>query len=77
MPFGRFSAVRSVGAYYAIKATRFSFLLNDISQGQDATPLWIPQSAMAAGSVMFAIALLDNLVCLALSGRNAISTDIR
>jgi TRAP-type C4-dicarboxylate transport system permease small subunit len=47
---------------FAIKAVRVSRLIHDISQGQDATPLWIPQLAMAAGTLVFAIALTDRLV---------------
>jgi TRAP-type C4-dicarboxylate transport system permease small subunit len=46
---------------FAIKAVRVSLLIHDISQGQDATPLWIPQLAMAAGTLVFAIALTDRL----------------
>jgi len=34
----------------------------EISQGVDATPLWIPQLSMAFGSVVLLIALLDDLV---------------
>lgn len=49
-------------AWYAIKATRLSHRINDVSQGQDATPLWIPQVFMAIGAVIFAIAVIDNLV---------------
>jgi TRAP-type C4-dicarboxylate transport system permease small subunit len=49
-------------AWYAVKAVRISRLINDISQGQDATPLWIPQLAMAAGTILFAVALTDRLV---------------
>ncbi len=49
-------------AYYAVKAVRVSYLIHDISQGQDATPLWIPQLSMAAGTVILAIALTDGLV---------------
>ena len=62
-------------AQYAIKATYLSYRLNDISQGQDATPMWIPQTAMAVGSVIFAISLIDNLVRIALYGKNAISAE--
>ena len=40
-------------AWYAIKAVRVSYRLHDISQGQDATPLWIPQLAMAFGTAPF------------------------
>jgi TRAP-type C4-dicarboxylate transport system permease small subunit len=49
-------------AWYAIKAVRISRLIHDISQGQDATPLWIPQSFMAMGTVVLAIAFTDHLV---------------
>ena len=31
-------------ARYAIKTAYWSYRLNDISQGQDATPIWIPRS---------------------------------
>lgn len=48
-------------AWYAVKAMRLSHKINDVSQGQDATPLWIPQIFMAIGAVIFAIAVLDNL----------------
>ncbi len=49
-------------AWYAIKAVRVSRLIHDISQGQDATPLWIPQSFMAIGTVVLAIAFTDLLI---------------
>lgn len=49
-------------AYYSIKMVRVSILINDISAGPDATPLWIPQLAMAAGTSVLAIAVLDRLV---------------
>jgi TRAP-type C4-dicarboxylate transport system permease small subunit len=62
-------------AWYAIKAVQISRLINDISQGQDATPLWIPQLVMAAGTVVLAIAFTDHLVRLLLG--HAITTDER
>lgn len=49
-------------AWYAVKAMRLSYKINDVSQGQDATPLWIPQIFMALGAVIFAIAVVDNLM---------------
>jgi TRAP-type C4-dicarboxylate transport system permease small subunit len=49
-------------AFYAVKAVRVSRLIHDISQGQDATPLWIPQLAMAIGTVVLAIAFTDHLL---------------
>ncbi len=58
-------------ARYAIKATYWSYKLNDVSQGQDATPIWIPQLTMAIGSVIFAVALFDNLVRVVLYGTHS------
>lgn len=55
-------------AFFAVKAVRVSRLLGDVSQGQDATPLWIPQLAMAAGTLLFAVALADRLVRLVRAG---------
>ncbi|MGO1119087.1 TRAP transporter small permease [Rhodovibrionaceae bacterium A322] len=66
--FGIASVLAILFAYFAIKATYGSYKWNDISQGQDAWPLWIPQLPMAAGTVVLAIALLDHFVRL-LSGR--------
>lgn len=48
-------------AFYAVKTTYWSYKLNDISQGQDATPIWIPQLAMCLGITVFAIAMIDRL----------------
>jgi TRAP-type C4-dicarboxylate transport system permease small subunit len=55
-------------AGYSCRLAWQSHLFHDISTGNDATPLWIPQLAMAAGTVILAIALLDELV-LELRGR--------
>lgn len=49
-------------AWFATRLAWQSFQFNDISQGTDATPLWIPQLAMALGSVIFAVAIADELV---------------
>lgn len=56
-------------AWYAVNAVRVSRLIRDVSQGQDATPLWIPQLVMAAGTIVLAIAFLDHLVRLLAGGR--------
>jgi len=56
------SALSVYFCYYAIKATYWSHLLNDVSQGQDATPLWIPQLSMSIGTLIFAIAMIDRLI---------------
>lgn len=62
-------------AYYAIKAVYWSQKLNDISQGQDATPLWIPQLSMAVGAVLLAISMVDHLVQLIFTGEHGIDAD--
>ena len=49
-------------AGYAVKANLWSHRLNDISQGQDATPLWIPQVVMSAGTCLLALALVDHFL---------------
>ncbi|MDJ0609005.1 MAG: TRAP transporter small permease [Kiloniellales bacterium] len=58
--FGIGTVLAGYFAYYAIKGTYWSFKLNDISQGQDATPLWIPQLSMAVGVSVLALALADH-----------------
>lgn len=55
--------------YFATGFTYWSWKFSDISQGQDATALWIPQSAMVIGSVVLAICLTDNLLHLLFQGR--------
>jgi TRAP-type C4-dicarboxylate transport system permease small subunit len=49
-------------AYYSARLAWQSWDFNDVSTANDATPLWIPQIAMAAGAIVFAIALLDEFV---------------
>ena len=39
-----------------------SWDFNDISTGNDATPLWIPQLAMAVGGLVLAVAFVDALI---------------
>ncbi|CAP42579.1 TRAP transporter small permease [Bordetella petrii] len=49
-------------AYFSIKLVHDSRLYNDISTANDATPLWIPQIAMAVGTVLFLVSVVDELV---------------
>ncbi len=63
-------------SYYAIKATYWSRKLNDISQGQDAWPIWIPQLSMAIGSVLLAVCFWDNLCRLIFTGKHAIESNL-
>ncbi len=49
-------------AFYAVRLAWMSHKLNDISTSNDATPLWIPQIAMAVGTVVLLVALVDEWV---------------
>ncbi len=49
-------------ATFSVRLAWQSYALHDISTGNDATPLWLPQLTMAAGTVIFAIAFVDQLV---------------
>jgi len=55
-------------AYYSVRLAVQSWQFNDISTGNDATALWIPQITMAAGTVVMLIAFIDEFM-LELSGR--------
>jgi TRAP-type C4-dicarboxylate transport system permease small subunit len=48
-------------AYYSARLVWLSRSYHDVSQGNDATPLWIPQLAMAAGAIVLFVAMLDDL----------------
>ncbi|MDA7425733.1 TRAP transporter small permease [Thalassococcus lentus] len=63
-------------SYYAYRMLGFAIKFNDVSQGQDATPLWIPQSTMLVGMVILAIALTDNLISLLVTGQHRIVRDV-
>ena len=56
------TALATAFAFYSVKLAYQSWDFNDISTGNDATPLWIPQLAMAIGGVVLAVALADALV---------------
>ncbi len=49
-------------AWYGARLALQSWQFNDISTANDATPLWIPQLAMAAGAIVLFIALVDEFV---------------
>lgn len=56
-------ALGAFAAWHAALQVVDSWQFNSVSFGMIRIPLWIPQSAMMAGLVIFAIALLDELVC--------------
>jgi len=58
----------ALAAYYSARLVWQSRAFNDISTGNDATPLWIPQLSMAIGSAILLTAFVDELV-LELRGR--------
>jgi TRAP-type C4-dicarboxylate transport system permease small subunit len=60
--YGIAAATAVFFARYAIKTNIGSLRWNDISQGQDATPIWIPQIAMSVGATLLAVALIDHFV---------------
>ena len=63
------TAIAGAFAFYSVRLAYQSWEFNDISTASDATPLWIPQVAMAAGTLVFAIALADDLVLELRGGR--------
>jgi TRAP-type C4-dicarboxylate transport system permease small subunit len=56
-------------AWYSIRLAWQSYAFHDMSTGNDATPLWIPQLSMAAGNVILAIAFVDLLLGAIYGGR--------
>ena len=66
------TAIASWFAYYSCSMVYWSYKLGDVSTGLDATPLWIPQAAMAIGNILFAMALADNFLQQLLTGKHAI-----
>jgi TRAP-type C4-dicarboxylate transport system permease small subunit len=60
-------------AVYSIKLSYQSWTFHDISTGNDATPLWMPQIGMALGAIVFFIAFVDEFVLEVLGKRVAAS----
>jgi len=61
-------------AFYSARLAWQSRLFNDISTSNDATPLWIPQTMMAMGTLVLFVAFLDEWV-LELKGQRARHAD--
>jgi TRAP-type C4-dicarboxylate transport system permease small subunit len=62
------TALAGLAAFYSARLVWQSHQFHDVSTGNDATPLWIPQLAMAAGTIILLVAFVDELV-LQLTGR--------
>ena len=69
---GAASALSIGFAYFSVRLAWQSYALNDISTSNDATPLWLPQLTMALGTVVLAIAFIDEFV-LELRGRRVVA----
>lgn len=73
--FGTGAAIAAYFTYYAYEFVYFSWRFNEVSQGQDAIHLWIPQSVMVMGGALLTICLLDNLLHLLLRGEHRVVRD--
>ncbi len=51
-------------AWFSVRLAWQSRAFHDISQGNDATPMWIPQLAMALGTLVLLLAMVDDFVLL-------------
>ncbi len=69
------TAVAGMFAFYSCKLAWQSHVFNDVSTASDATPLWIPQIAMALGTVVLLLAFMDELVLEARGVRAAPGVD--
>ena len=55
-------------AWFTIDMVMDAYRFNDVSAGIIPVPIWIPQSSMALGLVIFTIALADELATLLRGG---------
>ncbi len=60
-----FLVVSAYGAWYTTWLVIESWQFGELSQGYIPVPIWIPQTAMAAGMILLLVALVDDfiLVC--------------
>ena len=58
-------------AYSAFDMVWDSFRFEELSQNLIVIPIWIPQSSMALGSLLFAVAVLDDVVVSLTGGQPA------
>jgi TRAP-type C4-dicarboxylate transport system permease small subunit len=59
---GAATLLAALMAFYACRLVWQSRSFNDISTGNDATPLWIPQLGFAIGCTILLVAFVDELV---------------
>jgi TRAP-type C4-dicarboxylate transport system permease small subunit len=69
------SALAGLMAFYSVRLAWQSHTFNDISTGNDATPLWLPQLAMAAGTLVLLVAFVDEWVLEWCGQRQQVTSD--
>ncbi|MEM1289715.1 MAG: TRAP transporter small permease subunit [Pseudomonadota bacterium] len=74
--FGLGALVAWYFTYHAYQFTFWSWKFNEISQAQDATALWIPQSVMVIGGALLAVALTDSFIHLLVKGEHRMTRDV-
>lgn len=62
-------------SWFSIRLVWQSYQFNDVSQSLDATPLWIPQLAMAFGAVILCIAFVDDFLAWARGNPRVLASD--
>ena len=60
--YGVATLLAALFAFYSVRLAWQSYAFNDISTANDATPLWMPQIAMALGTIILFIAFVDEFV---------------
>lgn len=70
------TAVSAYFVFYAYWFVYWSWRFNEVSQGQDAILMWIPQSVMVAGGGILTIAFADNLLNVLLRGQHNMRSTI-
>lgn len=73
--FGLAAAIAWYVTYYAYWFVYWSWKFKEVSQGQDATLMWMPQSVMVLGSGLLALALTDNFFHVLIKGEHRIVRD--
>ena len=73
--FALAAAIAWYFTYYAYWFVYWSWKFKEVSQGQDAILLWIPQSVMVLGGALLAISLTDNFFHVLIKGDHRIVRD--
>ena len=74
--FGLGAVIMCYFTYQAYWFTYWSWKFHEVSQAQDATALWIPQSVMVIGGGILSLALIDHLIAVIVHGDHRIQRDL-